>query len=334
MQNYIVKLENNLKSIKTGKKAMYLKRKLPSWVWAVLRLFFLAGISFVVLYPLIFSVSVAFRTVEDIGDPSIIWIPKHLTLENINLAIKYMDYWTALWNTIKIDVVSSVLQVVSCALVGYGFARFNYKGKGLCFALAIFTIIIPPQVVYIPNMLFYRDFDFFGIGKLIGLFTGEPLTVSLLDTSFVMYLPAALGVGIRSGLFIYIFRQFYRNLPKELEDAAQIDGCGYFSTFVRLIVPNAKPAIITVFLFSMVWYWSDYYYAMMYFNSMKTVTVSLEQLMSSMAGTLDYATFSNPYYQSLVQQSAVLLSILPLLIIYILFQRHFVEGVERSGIVG
>lgn len=334
MKNHIVDLKIKADLIFTGRKAMYLKRKLPSWAWAVLRIFFLAGISFVVLYPLIFSVTMAFRTVEDVGDPSIIWIPKHLTLENINLAVKYMNYWSALWDTVKIDVVSSVLQVCSCALVGYGFARFNYKGKGLCFALAIFTIIVPPQVVYIPNMMFYRNFDFFGIGKLIGLFTGETFTVSLLDTPFVMYLPATLGVGIRSGFFIYIFRQFYRNLPKELEDAAQIDGCGYFRTFIKLIVPNAKPAIVTVFLFSMVWYWSDYYYAMMYFNNLKTVTVSLEQLMNSMAGTLDYATFSNPYYKSLVEQSAVLLTILPLLILYIIFQRHFVEGVERSGIVG
>lgn len=334
MQNFIIKVKDKIELMKISGKTDYLKRKLPSWAWSIIRFLFLAGISFVVLYPIIFSLSMSFRTIEDVGDPAVIWIPKHLTFDNIKLAVKYLDYFNALWQTLQIDVISSILQVASCALVGYGFARFNYKGKGLCFALSIFTIIVPPQVVYIPNMLFYRDFSFFGIGDIIGLFTGKSLTVSLIDTPFVMYLPAALGVGIRSGLFIYIFRQFYRNLPKELEDAAQIDGCGYFKTFVKIIVPNAKPALLTVFLFSVVWYWSDYYYAMMYFNKTKTVTVALSQLMSSMAGTLDYATFSNPYYQSLIQQSACLLALFPLLILYIAFQRHFVEGVERSGIVG
>ena len=312
--------------------------KLKSIGWSIFRALLLIGVSFIIVYPVLFMISVSVRTNADLSDPSIVWIPKHITFQPIIDAFKAMQYPTSVRNTLLICVVSSVLQVASCSLVGYGFARFKFKGRGLLFALVIFTIMVPPQVVYTPTYLMYRNFDFFGITSLIGLITGETLTVNLLDSVWTMYLPAVFGVGIRAGLFIYIFRQFYRGLPKELEDAAYIDGCGFVRTFLRVIIPNSRSSFLTVFLISTVWYWNDYYYTSMYFNftKVKTLSTALSLIHSLLAGLNPEmnALMQDAYLQSSRVQAGALIVILPVLIMYICLQRYFTEGLERTGLVG
>lgn len=311
----------------TAAKGLYKHKKTGRrLLWSICRGLFLFGMSFVLLYPLILSASVAFRHQQDLFNPAVVWIPRHITLENIAGAIEHMDYWKALANTVKLSFVSVIFQVLSCMVVGYGFARFKFKFRGILFALVIFTIIVPPQVVYIPNYLMYKNFNYFGIGSLIGLFTDQAVTANLLNTPFVMYLPALLGVGIRSGLFIYIFNQFYRNLPKELEDAAFIDGCGYYKTFLKIIVPNTKTAILTVFLFSLVWYWNDYFITSMFINT-DTVSTAL----ATLAGV---AVNIDAYLSPSLLQSGCFLVMFPLLLIFVIFERFFTEGIERTGIVG
>ena len=291
-------------------------RRIAKWTWALVCAFILFGLSFVLLYPLLFMLSMAFRVSSDIGDPSVIWIPRHYTLQNILEAMQFMDYWNSLKNTFMLCIVSSLLQIVSCALVGYGLSRFYFWGRSLVFGLVIFTIVIPPVVTYTPTYLMYNDFK-------------------LIDTMWVMYLPALLGVGIKSGLFIYIFRQFYINLPRELEDAAYIDGCGPFGTFVRIIVPNAGVAFLTVFLFSLVFYWNDYFVTSMYFTNMKTVSTALANIGSAISMFDGYEALRvDPYLRATRMQAGCLLAVLPLLIIYMALQRYFMTGLERSGIVG
>lgn len=285
-------------------------------VWGIFCALILFGLSFIILYPLFFMVSMAFRSTADISDPSVIWVPRHFTLENILDALKFMDYGETLKNTFSLSIVSSLLQIVSCSLVGYGLARFRFRGRGLMFALVILTIIIPPQVLYTPTYLMYRS-------------------LNLINTPWPLYLPAMLGVGIKSGLFIYIFRQFYINLPSELEDAAYIDGCGHVKTFLRIIIPNAGVAFLTVFLFSLVFYWNDYYNVSMYLNNRKTVSTALSTLASAFLTDSKYeAIIFNPYMASTRMQAGCLLSMLPLLLIYLALQRFFVTGIERTGIVG
>lgn len=303
--------------------------------WILFRSILLFGVSFIILYPLIYMLSMAFRDLRDMVDPAIVWIPKHLTLDAVKDSFAAMDYPRSLWNTVRLDLVSSLLQVVSCALVGYGFARFQFKGKRLFFALAVFTIVIPPQVVYTPTYLFYRNFDFLGLGSLIGAVTGTKFSISLLDSGLTLYLPALFGVGIRSGLFIYIFRQFYRALPKELEDAAYIDGCGFVKTFLRVIAPNARGAFLTVFLFSVVWYWNDYYFTTMYFTHTHTVSTALASLPSLLSLQKGMTEILNDAYLIVTRlQAGCLLTILPILVLYVFLQKYFTEGLERSGLVG
>lgn len=302
-------------------------------LYKIFRTVLLFTLCFVVLYPLIYMISVSFRETADLYDPTVIWIPKNFTLENYKFAAETMDYFPLLLSTLTISVVSTLLSVASCSMAGYAFARFKFKGKGLLFACVLFTIIVPPQLITIPLYLQYNRFDFFGIGALIGLITGETASVNLLNSMLTMFIPAALAVGIKAGLFIYIFRQFFRGMPNELEDAAYIDGCGFFRTFLNIMVPNASGAFVTTVLLSFVWYYNDYFYSSMYFSE----SVTLSSFISGMKDLLRSTGFdiiSDPYSVVTQMQAACMLSIVPLLIIYVFLQRFFTESITSSGIVG
>ena len=189
-------------------------------VTVILRTAFLVGMCFVMLYPVIFMVSSGFKTLQDVYDPTVVWLPKHWTLESLKIAFDVMDYTNGVIKTLV-------------------------------------TAIPSVQTYIIPLFSLFKNFDYFGIGSLIGLFTGKAVTTNLLNNPLVFYLQAALGMGIRSGLYIFMLRQFYRGFPTELEEAAMIDGCGPMRTFLRIMLPNATSMIVTVMLFSLVWYWND-----------------------------------------------------------------------------
>ena len=307
-----------------NKSSIY-RHKALGWGWSIFRGMLLFGLCFVLLYPLLYMISVAFRPTKELYDPMVIWIPKTFVLDNIIDAYHAMSYPRAVLATIQLGGVSAALQVISCALVGYGFARFKFIGRDLLFSLVIFTIIVPPQIIIIP-------IDFFGIGKIVGWITGTPWQVNLLNTRWTFYLPAMLGTGLRSGLFIYMFRQFFRGLPQELEDAAHIDGCGPFETFIKVMVPNASGVFLTVGLFSMVWYWNDYFLSSMYFTRVNTVSVALAGLQNSLS--LVGFDIQDPTTLITRMQAGSVLAVAPLLIIYIFLQRYFTESIERTGIVG
>ncbi len=298
-------------------------------VWPIFRFFILLGLCFIILYPLIFMVSTAFRPNEQMNDPSIIWIPKSLTLKNIEETWEVMKYGSTVLNTIKLNLVASILQVVTCALTGYGFARFKFKGKGLLFGVVLLMIIVPPQITTIPLYLQYSYFNPLGLVKL---FTGD--TVSLINSGLTMYLPAIFANGLRAGLFILIFRQFFRGLPKELEDAAYLDGCGPLKTFIIVMVPNAASSFLTVFLFSVVWYWNDYYVSSSFFNQNDTVALMLKNLTSTLQSELFNNQTVGPRQMIVWLESGCILAITPILVMYVFLQKYFTEGIERSGLVG
>ena len=195
-------------------------------------------------------VSTAFRPNAEMNDPSIVWIPKSFTLDNIKQTATVMKFDifsgfaakdNTIINTVYLNVISSVLQVLTCSITGYGFARFKFKGRNVLFAIVLLMIIVPPQITTIPLYLQFAYFKLFGI---IPLYSGGE-QLSLINSGLTMYLPALFANGIKAGLFIYIFRQFFRGLPKELEDAAYLDGCGPFETYVKIMVPNAKTSFGT-----------------------------------------------------------------------------------------
>ncbi|MCC8136267.1 MAG: carbohydrate ABC transporter permease [Ruminococcus sp.] len=310
----------------TKAEISYLRRKsLVEKVWPIFRFIILFGLSFVILYPLIYMVSCAFRDRSDMSDPTVMWVPRHYTLTIIKETIQAMDFWNTLKNTLILNIGCAFVQVLSCAVTGYGFARFNFKGKGLLFGIVIMMILVPTQVISLP---LYTQFRYFGIK---GLFS-----INLIDTMWTMYLPAITANGIRSGLMILIFRQFFRGLPRELEDAAYIDGCGPLKTFIRVMVPNASSAFLTVFLFSVVWYWNDYYVSSTFFTNNKTVALMLQNLDSQLKIALfnDATVEISPREQIVWKEAGCLLSITPILLLYVCLQKYFTEGIERSGLVG
>lgn len=298
------------------------------------RILFLLGIGVIIIYPLFYSMSIAFRPVEDLYDPLVVLIPRHLTLDNIMNAFQRMDYPDSLFGSIFRDGISTLLQLFSCSLVAYGLARFNFPGRRIVNALVIFMIIVPPQTCIIPNYIEFRYFDPLYIGRFIGIFTGQDVSLNLINSVWSFFLPALFAMGIRSGLVIFIFRQFFRGMPKELEEAAYIDGCSFVRTFFQVMLPNSKASIVTTFLLSIVWYWNDYVYTSSLMPQSKTVMNQLSILKNNINYIMQYEQNSSPYEGILLLQAGVFLSIIPVLILYLIFQRQFTSSIERSGIVG
>ena len=301
------------------------RRGVADGIWRIFRFVILFGLGFVVMYPLLYMISCAFRNSADMSDPTVMWIPRKYSLKAIAETIDAMDYWKTLGNTLILNIGCSLLQVFSCALTGYGFARFNFKGKKLLFGIVILMILVPAQVISLP---LYAQFRYFGIKGIFSL--------NLIDSRLTMYLPAMTANGIRAGFMILIFRQFFRGVPRELEDAAYIDGCGPFRTFVKVMLPNASAALLTVFLFSVVWYWNDYYVSSTFFTDTKTIAIMLTNLDNELKMNLfnDPTVQISPREQIVWKEAGCLLSIAPVLLLYVFLQKHFTEGIERSGIVG
>jgi len=299
--------------------------KVKHWLWILSRFILLFGICFVIIYPILTKLSIAFKRRDDIFDSTIVWIPRHFTMDNVHKAIEMLDYFKALSNTFTLSAVTSILQVVSCGLAGYGFARLKFKGSGILFALVIFTIIIPPQTILAPIYLHFRFFDVFGLYEL---FTGKH-GVNLLESFWPFFISSATAMGMKNGLYIFIFRQFFRGLPKELEEAAYVDGAGILKTFYKVMLPNAIPAMATVILFSFVWQWNDDYFTNLYMANGLTLPQTLYILPTKMYGIQNEWT-----YNSMIINTATLLAIAPIFLLYMFAQRYFVESVERTGIVG
>lgn len=316
----------------TPEEQRYLKRKrVVDAVWPVFRAVIVIGLCFIILYPLIYMVSAAFRPRAEMNDPTILWIPKTFTMSNIKDAIRAMDFWHTLGNTLVLNIGCSIIQVVTCALTGYGFARFKFKGKNILFFIVIMMILVPSQIILIPQYMFFRYFNPLGIYHAI---TGN--YINLINNAITMYFPAFTANGIRAGLFIFLFRQSFRGLPKELEDAAYLDGCSPLRTFVQVMIPNAGSTFLTVFLLSVVWYWNDYYVSTSFFTDNRTIALMLKNLDANLTRII----FDNGSVQVNVRELIVwmeagcLISITPMLILYICLQKNFTEGIARSGLTG
>ncbi|MFC4098215.1 carbohydrate ABC transporter permease [Paenibacillus xanthanilyticus] len=305
-----------------------------SWkrgLWSFVRLALIVGLSFVILYPILQKISTAIKDKTDLYSPIVVWIPANYTLDNFKQAISIMDYWHTLLNTFVLSSSTTILTAASCALAGYGFARLKFRGSGLLFGGVVLTIMVPPTTILIPIYLNLKDFTLMGI---IPLLTGKSL--NLLNTYWPFILTSITANSLKAGLYIFIFRQFFRGIPKEVEEAAYMDGAGVGQTFLRIMLPNAVPAIVTVTLFSFVWQWNDSFFTTTYLTSSKVMSTQLSSLPYNLSIFLSDGENSkaDPFYMSMVQDTGILLAILPLIILYLFVQRYFVESIERTGLVG
>lgn len=310
--------------IRTGKK-------LGGFLFKLIRLVMLCGITYYILYPILGKCLNAFMSIEDLYDKSVGFIPRHWTVDNILLVMKEIRFPSAVFYSVGLCIVSVVTQVISCTLVGYGFARFEFRGKKILFAAVILVLVIPVEVIITPLYLNYRSFDVFGIIKLI---TGKSL--NLLDSIWPFALGGMTCMGLRCGLYIYLLRQFYRSVPKELEDAAAVDGAGYFATFVRIMLPLGRPLIFVVAILSLVWQWTDSFYPSWFYSSRTVLAVGVANLPMNPAISMALMgqMEADPNLAFMLNGVGTLLLGVPLIAIYAFTHKNLEGGIERSGIVG
>ncbi len=300
----------------------------------IFRYVFFLSISYVLLYPFIYIVVNSLKDLSNAYDATVTWVPKTIYFGNIVDAFKVFDIKHTAMRTLIFEIIASLIQFCSCAVAAYGLARFDLKGKSIMSLLMIINILVPAMMIIIPSYVNYSHMDFFGILSLISKIAGKDIRPNLIGTPLVFYLPALAGVGLKGGLFIYIYSQFFKGLPKELEEAAWIDGAGAWKTFFRIVIPSSSSAIITVLLFSIVWHWNDYYLAQMYLDE-PTLSVAINNFsVYSITDTLGLSVEAATYLNVPMILTGCLLFVLPMILFYIVVQRKFMASIATSGIVG
>ena len=312
-------------NIKMGSRRSRLGKSFSPAVTAVFRMVLLISIGYVIIYPLIYMVSTSLVSRNGFFNSARVWIPeKGSPAFNYKTAWELLNYTTSLMATLKYEIVSALIEVAACAVTAYGFARFKFKGHKLLFGMAVLTLIIPPQIILLP---LYIRFHFFGITNIFqfsGIFSG----VDLINTYWPFLLLSGTALGFKNGLYIYLLRQHFKNMPMALEEAAYIDGCGPFRTFLRIMLPGSVPMLVTVFLFSFVWQWNDTVYSGIFFPEIPTLANKLYGMVFTTMGagtTLMSAVLESPKF---------FLLITPIVILYLFTQKLFVQSISRSGIVG
>lgn len=297
-----------------------------NFVLTLLRIAILVGVGYVILSPIIGMVVNSFSSNKDAYNPMVFVLPQFPTLERYKLAIERLDYLPTIGRDLLYTLTLTLLELLICSMVGYGFARFDFPLKKLLFGCVVVMIVIPSHVIMLPVYMTFRNFDPFGIVTAIRGTSG------LMGSVAPMYIMTLFGCGVRSGLYIYIFNQFFRGLPKEIEEAALVDGAGVWYTYFRIMLVNAMPAVITVTVFSIVWQFNDTFFAKLFLISENVVISkkisSLQSTIANMDKILDVTI------QELYLDAGIILIIVPIIIIYCVLQKYFIEGVERSGIVG
>jgi len=321
----------------TISKNYHAKKKAFEIAFKICRAILLFGMCFLIIQPLLDKLSVSFMEQQDLYDSTVISIPRNFTLGNYKLVTEIIDFWRAIGWTLLIVIVSSALQVAACTLAGYGFARYNFPLKNLWFFCVMLIIVVPPHTIMASLYLNFHFFDIFGIFKLFN--NGEP--VNLLSNVTGFWLLSATGMGLKSGLYIFMLRQYFRGMPKELEEAAWVDGCGKFKTFIRIMVPDATPMLTSCFLFSFVWQWTDSFYTSLFLNNYRMLSSGLGSIAerfsqwwavtNAVSGAAVASTAPMGYTQAIIA-TGMLMSLAPLILLYLVAQKAFVESLSQTGI--
>ncbi len=302
---------------------------LKKFLLAIFRYAFLIGISYVILFPYYSKVSSSLMSGEDFVDITVKLVPKYATLDTYKIILKETDFYAALKNTAILSLFCGLIQMIICSLVGYGFSKFKFKGKGFLFMCVILTLIIPHKTLQSTMKLHFQDFNIWGIpfGNLITPSYHIPMALMSLG-----------GIAYRNGLYIFMLRQFYKGVPDELEEAAYVDGAGVMKTFWKIIVPMSVPMMVTVFIFSFSWQWTDRFYTKMLYNKNQYVFFQdiLDQIPRAESAEKLFTQYSSvsSQYLAAMQNAVGLLVLIPLLIVFLFGQKTLVQGIERTGVTG
>lgn len=305
--------------------------------YKLFRLILLLGISYVILLPFFSKISSSFMAREDFVDVTVKLIPKNPTLDTYKAIISENKYGTALFNTLILSIGCAFIQTLICSAVGYGFAKYKFKGAKLLFALVIFTMVVPHETLQLSLFMKFRYFDIYGLFNLLGGGLTPALrmlnftSLNLNNSYWPLFLMSLGGLGFKNGMYILVMRQFFRGVPDELEESAYIDGSGVIRTFFQIILPLSVPMMITIFLFTFSWQWTDNFYTEIFFT---TTGPTLMPDIIKVPKALDTNYAGQNLYVSAIRNTCGLLIIAPLVVVYLFCQRYLVQGIERSGIVG
>lgn len=294
----------------------------------VLRTILILGIAFVILYPLVTKIAVSLMPLEDVYDMSVHYLPKHVTLKNYRNAWNFLKIPSLAFNSIFIPLLVSAVQTVFTTIVAYGFARFDFKGKNFFFVMVVMSMVIPPDITLMPLYINFRFFDF--SGGLLNMLTGWHINV--LNTPIPYVLLGMTCTGLKNGLYIFILRQYFRGLPKELEEAAYVDGASVPQAFFSVFLASASQVMMTVFLFSFVWQWLDDIYTSVFMQNVPMLVTELSRLFDASTGEMMGISSATEF--SLMRNCGMLFLIVPVLLLYMFCQKYFTESLERSGLVG
>ncbi len=321
--------------------ATRLKAKLlSSYFWTnivfyIFRFVLMVGISYVILFSFFSKIANSFMGPEDFVDTTVRIIPKHFTLGTYKAIFVDNNYMAAFFNTAILSISCALLQTFVSCLVGYGLAKFKFKGNKWVLILVVLTMIIPHDTLKLSFSMHFRYFDIGGLqgANIPGLFellTGK--TFSLLNTFSPLLIISATGLAFKNGLYIFMMRQFFRGIPDELEESAYVDGSGVMNTFFKIIIPLSVPMMITIFLFSFSWQWTDNFYTELFLPTSSKYVLMPDIVEIPLSLETTYAGQS--LYYTAIRNTAGIMIILPLVIVYLFCQKYLVQGIERSGIVG
>lgn len=276
----------------------------------------LIALSYIYLYPMLYMVTGSFMSMEDIIDVAVKWIPSSLNFENYAIVFTEIAYLRSLLDGVYLAIIPAISATVSASLVGYGFAKFDFPFKKTLFVLMIMTFIVPPQITMLPMFRMFSQYNLLGSIR-----------------AFVF--PAILANGLNAAIFILIFFQFFRMVPKSLIESAELDGANAFTIFIRIILPLAVPSIIIVFLFSFVWYYNETYLSGLYLrgSDLLSLPLRIDQYISNFTSIYPEGSPARERMQA-VKLAGNVLTLMPLLILYFFTQRYFVESIDRTGITG
>ena len=308
-----------------------LKAGIRKWAVSIIRGLLIFGLCFMIIQPMLTRFSTSLMQERDLYDSTVVLLPRNVTLENYSIVFQLTNWPVSMLNTLWTSLLVSVLQVIACTLVGYGFARYEFPLKRFWFACVVIMIIIPPQTIATPLYMYFREFDIFGIFRTLG---GQPL--NLLSQMTPYMLMSITCMGLKNGLYIYMLRQYFNGIPKSLEEAAFVDGCSTLRTFGTIMLPDAMPTVLSCFLFSFVWQGTDLFYTRNFIpSSMPIYSRELSSILTRMSrffsADADKAVVVPPARQQQLVAIGVLICCIPLIILYIFTQRTFVESIAMSG---
>ena len=316
-----------------------LKRKAKNLAIGIFVGSLIAGLCFTMLYPIFKLFPNVTSDLTELGNPDVIWIPVERSLLSFQAAWKFIMKQGAMTMVYSLlyAVAIVALQALVSAMVGYALARIDFPGANVIFILVLLAFLVPPQALLLSQYIHFKNFDILG---LITLFTGD--TIDLINKPITLFILAFFGFGVNQSLFVFIFRQFFKNTPKELEKAALIDGCGFHKTYFHIMLPNAKPAMATVAVLGFVWNYGDTYYTGYfhpdgpYLSSILTTTFQSANehfILTAMQEWYNLPMASSFVFDA-VKQAGALIYMAPLLIVYFIAQKWLVENIENAGIVG